>query len=164
MKWLSRLRLPKSFRAPIRRARAKKESTARLLFAQQPNPAGRQKKGGKSVRWLGLDGRLLWGCGRVRRRSLLFPSFCSVPFLQARTFLPLFLHWQTETLTKIHTQTNHLEPPPPRGKVIRGCSTLHTHTHSRTHRISSAITFCQSQQQNRRSRKKKKGWKKKSID
>lgn len=42
MKWLSRRRLPKSFlRAHTARERgAKKESTARLLFAQQPHPAG----------------------------------------------------------------------------------------------------------------------------
>lgn len=59
MKWLSRLRLPKSFHAPIRRAEAKKESTPRLLFAQQPNPAGRQEKRGKSVGRLGLDRRLV---------------------------------------------------------------------------------------------------------
>lgn len=72
----------------------------------------------------------------------LFPSFCSVPFFQGRTFLPLFLRWQTETLTKIHTQNNHLERPPPRGKVIRGCPPPHTppytHTHTHAH-IESAL-------------------------
>lgn len=59
MKWLSRLTLPKSFRAPVRRAEAQKESSLRLLFAQQPNTAGRPAKRGKNVGRLGLDRNLV---------------------------------------------------------------------------------------------------------
>lgn len=56
MKWLNRRRLPKSFYALIRQAEAEKESTLCLLFAQQPNPAGRQRKREKGANvWSGWD-------------------------------------------------------------------------------------------------------------
>lgn len=61
MKWLNRRRLPKSVYALIRQAEAEKESTLCLLFAQQPNPAGRQQKKekrGKCVERVGWDVRL----------------------------------------------------------------------------------------------------------
>jgi len=51
MKWLNRLILPKSIHALILRAEGEKESTLCLLFAQQPNPAGRK---GANM-WAGWD-------------------------------------------------------------------------------------------------------------
>lgn len=61
MKWLSMLRLPKSFQAPIRQAEAEKESTLCLLFTQQPKPVGRQEEGKRkeanvSGWWNGIGG------------------------------------------------------------------------------------------------------------
>lgn len=58
MKWLNRRRLPKSVYALIRQAEAEKESTLCLLFAQQPNPAGRQQKKGEKGQMCGWDVRL----------------------------------------------------------------------------------------------------------
>ncbi len=61
MKWLSILRLLKSSHVSIRQAEAEKDSNLCLLFAQHPNPTGRQQyeKRGKRVRQAGWDGRLV---------------------------------------------------------------------------------------------------------
>jgi len=123
MKWLSRMRLPKSFHAPIRRAEAEKESTPCLLFAQQPNPAGRQReeKRGKRVGRVGWERRLVWGYRWGRRRShCRFHSlfFRQLGFSKRRSSARPSRHTHTQTCTAradTHTHlqkhTNPLEPP-----------------------------------------------------
>lgn len=158
MKWLSRLRLPKSFHAPIRRAEAEKESTLCLLFAQQPHPAGRQReeKRAKCVRRVGTG----WEAGvGIQTGSeevtllILFSIFRQLRFSEH----PLFRHTHIEKHTYIPILWN------PQREVIRGCP---LQTHPPSHLFCSAIAFCQSQQQNGRSRKKigRKKREKKSID
>lgn len=87
MKWLNRRRLPKSVYAPIRQAEAEKESTLCLLFAQQPNPAGRQQKK-KEKRGKCVDG--MWGWGRDTdgvSRGHIFDF--ALYFVHAPSVLPL---------------------------------------------------------------------------
>lgn len=121
MKWLSRLRLPKSFHAPIQRAEAEKESTLCLLFAQQPNPAGRQRreKRGKCVSRTGGMG---WKTGVETQMgsaevtllisfSIFF--FCQLRFSKHPLFYHLPLPKHTHTPTVTHIYTSPLSGPPP---------------------------------------------------
>lgn len=161
MKWLSRMRLPKSFHAPIRRAEAEKESTPCLLFAQQPNPAGRQReeKRGKRVGRVGWERRLVWGYRWGRRRShCRFHSlfFRQLGFSKRRSSARPSRHTHTQTCTAradTHTHlqkhTNPLEPPETSDQGVSPPNTSSPH-----HLYRSATAFCQSQQQNGRSRKK----------
>lgn len=167
MKWLNRRRLPKSVYALIRQAEAEKESTLCLLFAQQPNPAGRQQKK-KEKRGKCVDG--MWGWGRDTdgvSRGHIFDF--ALYFVHAPSVLPLTPspHMHNLLCADWHRQARIQfiailwNPPPPR-EGIRGCP---LQTCPLPHLFCSAIMFCQSQQQNGRSRKKngKKGEKRVSI-
>lgn len=113
MKWLSRLRLPKSFHAPIQRAEAEKESTLCLLFAQQPNPAGRQRreKRGKCV---GRAGGMGWktgvetqmGSAEVTLLISFSIFFCQLCFSKHPLFYHLPLPKHTHRLTLTHPYSN----------------------------------------------------------
>lgn len=173
MKWLNRRRLPKSVYALIRQAEAEKESTLCLLFAQQPNPAGRQQKKREKGQMCGA-GRM--GCEAgvgiqmgsaevtfLISFSIFYRLFC--PCTLCSTTHPIPTHAQLALcrLTPSNTHsvyTNPLEPPP-EGRD-QGVSPPNMPL---PHLFCSAIMFCQSQQQNGRSRKKngKKGGKK-TID
>lgn len=102
MKWLSRLRLPKSFPEPIQRAKAKKELTPCLLFAQQPNPAGRQEKRCKSVGHGGIGWKArAWIQMGLKEVTLLirFPMFCRLCLSTDPPFYILTLPTRTNFLS-----------------------------------------------------------------
>lgn len=122
MKWLNRRRLPKSVYALIRQAEAEKESTLCLLFAQQPNPAGRQQKK-KEKRGKCVDG--MWGWGRDTdgvSRGHIFDF--ALYFVHAPSVLPLTPspHMHNLLCADWHRQARIQfiailwKPPPPEGR------------------------------------------------
>lgn len=130
MKWLNRRRLPKSVYALIRQAEAEKESTLCLLFAQQPNPAGRQQKK-KEKRGKCVDG--MWGWGRDTdgvSRGHIFDF--ALYFVHAPSVLPLTPspHMHILLCADWHRQARIqfiaiLWKPPPRGKGSGGVPSKH---------------------------------------
>lgn len=138
---------------------AKKESTARLLFAQQPRPAGRREKteGGNGCQEDGIGWRVEGmrkgsvvegggGEGRGRGHSaapvfcFFSPSVCSPkPSFQRCPYRNLDKNTHTDQSSAASQEESDQGSPP----------------HTQRERISRAKTFCKSQQQNRRSRKKR---------
>lgn len=126
MKWLNRRRLPKSVYALIRQAEAEKESTLCLLFAQQPNPAGRQQKKRRKRAnvWMGCEAGVGIQMGSAEVTFLISPStFYRLfrPCTLCSTTHPLPTHAQL-TLCRLTPSSTHsvygnpLEPPPPEGR------------------------------------------------
>lgn len=127
MKWLSRLRLPKSFRAPIRRPWRKERVDCSPSVCSATSPGG---EAGGDARGQRVSGRWDWMVGggdaegfrgrgeggRGGEVTLLHQYFG----LSLCLFLPRNLPSNaapTGTSTKTHRRTNHLQPP--RRKVIR---------------------------------------------
>lgn len=135
MKWLSRLKLSKSFHEPIQQDERKKrvDSLAFCLLSSLTRRGGKRKKGkcaGRGGGWIedwcmDTDGLKrghfvdLILCFSIISTS---PRTCFSPLQNANLFC-------RHTYKKIHIQSNHLEPPE-RGDNRVSPSGLNTHTHT----------------------------------